>query len=167
MSGAVYTRALSPGRSMTTPVEVFFSYSHADEALRKQLETHLSLLQRQGVIRAWHDRGIAAGQEWKAEIDQHLEQARVILLLVSADFLASNYCYDVEMTRALERHEAREAVVIPIILRKCDWSTAPFARLPSLPEDAKAVTSWPDRDDAWTSVALGIRAAIASLASPR
>ena len=151
---------------MTTPIDVFFSYSHKDEGLRDELATHLALLQRQRVIRSWHDRSIVAGQAWQAAIDEHLEKARIVLLLVSADFLASNYCYDIEMTRALERHDAGEATVIPIIVRDCDWSSAPFARLQALPKDATPVTSWQDRDGAWKSVALGIRAVVEKLANP-
>jgi internalin A len=91
------------------PFEVFISYSHKDEELRKKLETHLSLLKRRGVIGAWQDRRIGAGQEWAGEIDKHLNRAAVILLLVSPDFLASDYCYDLEMKRALERHSAGDA----------------------------------------------------------
>jgi hypothetical protein len=82
------------------PIEIFISYSHKDEALREQLGTHLSLLRREGVIDEWHDRRIDAGQEWAGEIDAHLNSAAVILLLVSADFLASDYCYNLEMKRA-------------------------------------------------------------------
>src|SRR3712207_4980803 len=89
----------------TEALELFYSYSHKDEDLRDELETHLSKLKRQKVISEWHDRGIAAGQEWGGEIDQHLKTADIILLLVSSDFLASNYCYDVELTLAMERHE--------------------------------------------------------------
>src|SRR5690349_5863095 len=103
------------------PVSVFYSYAHQDEALRQQLETHLSLLRRQGLISEWYDRKILPGAEWVGEIDEHLERASIILLLISADFLASDYCYDKEMTRALERHKQGEARVIPIILRPCDW----------------------------------------------
>ena len=99
------------------PIELFISYSHKDDALREQLDTHLSLLKRQGVIEAWHDRRIGAGQEWAGAIDEHLNSAASILLLVSADFLASDYCYDLEMKRALERHDAGDAWVIPVILR--------------------------------------------------
>ncbi len=88
-------------------LEIFYSYAHADEALRQHLETHLSLLRRQGLISEWHDRQILAGDEWARDIDQHLETASIILLLISPDFLASNYCYDIEMERALERHRQR------------------------------------------------------------
>ncbi len=143
-----------------TPVTVFYSYSHADERLREQLEKHLALLRRQGAIAAWHDRQIGAGTEWAGQIDEHLNSAQIILLLVSSDFLASDYCYDVELQRALERHAAGEARVIPVILRSCDWASAPFAKLQALPTDAKPLDTWPSPDVALTDVAKGIRRAV-------
>jgi len=139
---------------------VFFSYSHRDAELRDELAKHLHLLQRQGVIRAWHDRQIGAGTAWRSAIDAHLQTARIILLLVSADFLASDYCFDVEMQRALARHEAGEARVIPVILRAVDWQGAPFAKLQALPTDGKPVMSWANRDEAFLNVAQGIRGAV-------
>ena len=145
------------------PVELFYSYSHKDEELRDELERHLSILKRQGVIAGWHDRRIGAGKEWKGQIDAHLNSAAVILLLVSSDFLASDYCYDVEMKRALERHDAGEARVIPVILRAVDWKGAPFGKLQCLPTDAKPVTSWSNRDEAFRDVAQGIRKAVEEL----
>ena len=137
---------------------VFFSYSHKDESLRDELETHLKLLQRQGVIAVWHDRKIVPSAEWDHEIDVNLERAKIILLLISADFIASDYCWDKEVKRALERHEKKEAVVIPIALRKCDWQGAPFSKLQGLPKNLTPVTAYEDRDAAWTDVATGIRA---------
>jgi hypothetical protein len=132
------------------------------------LEQHLSLLQRQGIIAGWHDRKIGAGEEWKGAIDKNLEEAQVILLLVSSSFLASKYCYDVETKRAVERHDRGEASVIPIILRSCDWHKAPFGKLQALPKDGRAVTSWRNRDEAWTDVAQGIRQAVEAMtARPR
>jgi internalin A len=129
----------------------------------RQLEVHLKLLQRKGVIAPWHDHLIAAGQEWEKQISASLEQADLILLLVSADFIASDYCYDIEMTRALERHEAGEALVIPVIVRDVDWSDAPFGKLQALPKYGKPVTLWYRRDSAWRSVVEGIKAAAAEL----
>ena len=118
-------------------IEVFYSYAHEDEEVVKELRIKRpSILKRQGVIRDWYDREITAGTDWKGQLDQHLNSAGVILLLVSADFLASDYCYDVEMTRALERHDQGEARVIPVLLRKFDgWQGAPFGKIQSLPTD--------------------------------
>lgn len=142
---------------------VFFSYSHADEDLRNQLETQLAMLKRQGVIEAWHDRRIGAGQNIDQAIDKHIDTDDVILLLVSPDFIASDYCYNIEMTRALERHAAGEAIVIPVILRPCDWHPAPFGKLLATPRDGKPVTQWPDRDEAFLQVAKAVRDAAGRL----
>ena len=112
---------------MEESISIFYSYAREDEHLRKKLETHLSLLQQQGLIAAWYDRKISAGPEWAHEINTHLDSAQIILLLVSSSFLASRYCYSSEMVRALQRHEAGTARVIPIILRPVDWENAPFS----------------------------------------
>ena len=120
---------------------VFISYSHADEALRNELEKHLAGLLRQGVITTWHDRRIPPGEDLHGQIDDHLNTADVVLLLVSADFLASDYCYDIEMNRAMERHERGEARTIPVILRPCDWHGAPFGKLMAVPPDGKPVVN--------------------------
>ena len=142
---------------------VFFSYSHVDEALRDQLEKQLAMLRRQGVIETWHDRRIGAGNEIDAAINEHIDSDEVILLLVSPDFLASDYCYDIEMTKALARHEAGTAKVIPVILRACDWHHAPFGKLLAVPRDGKPVTQWPDRDQGFLEVAQAVRAAAEQL----
>lgn len=139
---------------------VFFSYSHVDEGLRDQLEKQLAMLKRQGVIETWHDRRIGAGQNIDHVIDEHMNRDDVILLLVSADFLASDYCYDIEMKRAMERHEAGEAIVIPVILRACDWHHAPFGKLNATPRDGKPITQWPDIDEAFLQVARAVREAV-------
>jgi formylglycine-generating enzyme required for sulfatase activity len=139
-------------------IEVFFSYAHADEALRNELENHLSNLKQQGIIVGWHDRRIPPGREWAEAIDTHIQTAQIILLLVSADFLASEYCSKLEVQQAMARHTAADAcVVIPVILRPCDWHSAPFGRLQALPADGRPITSWPDRDEAFLNVARGIR----------
>ncbi len=121
------------------------------------------MLRREGSIRIWHDREIGAGEEWRGQIDEELEAADLILLLVSASFLASDYCYDVETRRALERHALGEARVVPVIVRPCDWQSAPFAELQAVPTNGKPVTRWEDRDVAWTEIAKGMRRAIAEL----
>ncbi|MEP0947615.1 MULTISPECIES: GUN4 domain-containing protein [Cyanophyceae] len=143
-------------------VTVFFSYSHKDEALRDELANHLEILKWNGDISAWHDRQILPGDEWDREIKGSLNSAQVILLLISSDFIASRYCRDIEITRAMERHESGEACVIPVILRKCMWSFAPFGKLQALPKNAVPVTDsaiWPTKDDAFTNIAEGIRKA--------
>jgi internalin A len=136
---------------------VFVSYSHKDESLRDELETQLKILQRLGVISIWHDRRILPGTDWAAEIDMRIERAKIILLLISADFIASDYCWGIEMTRAMERHDAGEATVVPVMLRECEWDGAPFEKLHGLPKDMKAVTSFDNRDAAWKAIAAGIR----------
>lgn len=145
-------------------IELFYAYAHEDEALRNQLNTHLALLQQQGLIRPWHDREISAGSLWDKEIDAHLKSARILLLLVSPDFIASDYCYGIEMQEALKRHIAGEARVIPIILRHCDWESAPFGKIQALPRDGKPVRAWSDRDAAFTDIAKSIRKVVEELA---
>lgn len=140
-----------------TPLSLFYSYSHCDETLRDQLQAHLSLLKRNGVIEEWHDRRISAGREWEGQIDDKLKNAKIILLLISADFLASDYCYDVEMKFALEVHNQKIARVIPVILRACEWHESQFAKLQAIPRDGKAVTSWNNVDEAFTDIAKHIR----------
>lgn len=139
------------------PQRVFISYASADESLRQELDKHLSLLKRDGVVETWTFRNIDAGADWRSTIDTELEAAEIILLLVSASFIASDYCWNVEMRRALQRHREGRARVIPIILRDCDWSSAPFAAIQALPPAARPVTSWRPRDKAWTLVAEALR----------
>ncbi len=148
-------------------LRLFYSYSHKDEILRDELETHLKILQRQGLIQTWHDRRLVPGDEWVNEIDSNLNRADIILLLISSDFIASDYCYEIELKRAMERHEKGEARVIPVILRPCDWQNTLFNKLSWLPQDGhhQPVTQWGDRDAAWLNVETGIRKAIASLKS--
>jgi hypothetical protein len=152
---------------VSKPIRVFYSYSHADEEYREHLEKHLSILRNNGLISEWHDRRIGAGAEWEQEIDAHLNTAQLILLLVSPDFLASQYCYSVEMTRALERHTTGEARVVPVIIRSVLWKGAPFGKLQALPTDAKAVDRWPNRDHALEDVATGIAEAVAAIKEGR
>lgn len=142
---------------MTSPLSLFYSYSHKDEELRDRLEIHLATLKRQGWVQQWHDRKILPGEKWANKIDENLETAEIILLLVSPDFIASDYCYELEMRRAIERHEATEAIVIPISLRPTDCTGLPFAGLQGLPTDFRPVTKWADQDDAFLDIAQGIR----------
>lgn len=138
-------------------MQLFISYAHADEPHRQKLGKHLSGLRRDGLLDDWHDRKIAAGTEWKGQIADHLNAADVILLLVSADFLASDYCWDVEMKRALERHDEKSARVIPVIVRDCDWKKTPFGKIQAIPANGCPVTRHRDRDRVWTEVAKCLR----------
>lgn len=114
-------------------------------------------MQRQGFIDVWYDRDINAGAEWEREIDKQLKTAQIVLLLISPDFMDSDYCYSIEMKEALERHKRGEANVIPVILRQTYWQEEPIQRLQALPVDARPVKSWPDIDEAFFNVAEGIR----------
>ncbi len=136
---------------------IYCSYAHKDNELRDQLETHLSSLKQQGIINVWHDRDISAGTEWKEETDRYLNRAHIILLLISQHFIASDYHFGIEMKRALERSDAREALVIPIILRPCDWRELPFSKLQVLPFNEKPIIRWTHRDDAYQEIAQAIR----------
>lgn len=138
------------------PLRIFFSYARQDENLRSELENHLKILQRLNLIETWTDRDISAGEEWKSEINTGIENAQIILLLISSDFIASDYCYEIEMKRALERHESGEARVIPIILREVNWKLAPFAHLQPLPTSGRPIVNWGNRDSAWQSVSDGL-----------
>src|SRR5947209_11294330 len=120
------------------------------------LKTHLMPLQRQGLITVWSDSDIHAGANWQEEIEKHLDTAQIILLLVSPDFIASEYCYSKEMTRAMDRYKRNEARVIPIILRPTHWDGTPFATIQALPKDAKPITKWNTEDDALYDVVESI-----------
>lgn len=150
-------------KASNSKITVFFSYSHKDEDLRDELATHLSMLKRKNIIEDWHDRQITAGSDWANAISANLDTADIVLLLVSANFLASDYCYDKEMTRAMERNASGVAIVIPIILKPCDWHDAPFGKLQALPKNTKPVTTWDNRDEAFLDIAQGIRVAVERL----
>ena len=149
---------LAAGGGAGSTLKVFVSYSHADEGLKDAVMKHLKPLERMGLITAWHDRKLLAGDVWDKEISRNLEEADIVLLLVSIDFINSKYCYDVELDRALERDAEGSCRVVPVILRGCLWQHSPFAKLQALPRDGKPAASWPDLDEAFANVAEGIRA---------
>lgn len=144
-------------RTSQRPVRVFISYSHGDEPYRERLEINLTLLQRQGLIESWHDRRICAGDDWDHAISAELEAADVVLLLISADFLASDYIWERELNRAMVRHEAGDVRVIPILIRHCDLEGTPFQKLQAVPAKMRPVNSWTDPDEAWAEVTRAIR----------
>ena len=137
-------------------LRLFISYSHRDQEFAEALRTHLKSLERTGVVEVWYDRMIPAGAIWRGEIDRNLEGAHVIIILLSADFFESDYCYQGEMGRALERNRAGEALVIPVVVRAVVWENSPLGELQALPEGARPVVEWEYPDRAWTSVVLGI-----------
>jgi TIR domain len=137
--------------------KVFISYSHKDEHYREELEKHLVMLRRNGLVQTWTDRKILPGQEWSKEINTELEASNIILLLISSDFLASDYCFDIEVKQAMKQHEKGTSIVVPIILRPCDWHDAPFGILQGLPKDAKPIKEYPDIDSAFLEVVKGLK----------
>lgn len=142
---------------MDRKIKLFLSYSHEDEEMKMQLDKNLVMLKRSGKIEVWQDRMLMGGEVWDAAIARELAAADIILLLISADFNNSQYIWDKELKIALERHQRNEARVIPIILRTCEWSEMPYAGLQALPTGGKPISSFADRDVAYTDVAKGIR----------
>lgn len=137
-------------------LKLFISYCHADEEYKTELIKHLEPLKKLNLIDTWHDRKITAGSNIDHAINAHLKVADIVLLLISIDFINSNYCYDTELALALERHKNKEARIIPIILRDCMWNLTPITNLLALPNDAKPVSSFGNRDEAYVQIANGI-----------
>lgn len=138
-------------------INIFCCYAHKDKLLRDALRAHLGLLSRLGHINVWYDGEILPGSIWEKSISDQLDSAQIILLLISADFVNSDYCYSIEMKRALERHRLGDACVIPILLRPVDFEGAPFASLEMLPPRAKPVMKWSNRDEAFMHIAQEVR----------
>ncbi|MEM6338427.1 MAG: toll/interleukin-1 receptor domain-containing protein, partial [Pseudomonadota bacterium] len=140
----------------TKSLQLFIAYAREDEDIRKKLETHLKGLERRKLISSWHDGKIIAGQEWNKRIKDKLQQADIVLFLVSASFIASDYCYEIEMNAALTRHAEGKTKVIPIITKPCHWNDEPFAKLQVLPNEGKAITTWTNYDMPLSRVATEI-----------
>lgn len=139
-------------------MRAFISYSHQDVDALKRLHVHLANLRREGRVNTWFDREILAGNVLDDEISQQLEAADLFLLLVSPDFIASNYCVEREMQRALERHDAGEAQVVPIIIEPCEWAAMPeLRRLKAVPKDGVPVSEWANTNNAYLNVVQEIR----------
>jgi CheY-like chemotaxis protein len=154
------------------PVTLFYSYAHEDESLRDELQGHLKILERRGLLAPWHDRKIVAGQDWSHEIDANLRSAELVLLLISKDFIGSDYIMGTELHAAMQRHATQQTVVVPIVVRAVDLdpedaSDMPFLKLQGLPTGLRPVTSWPNRDEAWTDVAKGLRATVKGIRDRR
>ena len=164
--GARGAQARAAGREATAApqcLQIFCSYSHKDSKYRAELEAHMANLLSQGVVKVWHDRLIRPGTDWAHDIDRNLDQANIVMLLVSADFMASRYCMGIELKRALERQSSEAVRVVPVLVRDCDLAGAPFGQLQWLPTGAKPVKRWTDRDSAWTDVVKGLRKVVEDL----
>jgi hypothetical protein len=146
-------------------ITVFYSYARKEKQLRDRLAAHLTLLKRQGFIADWSDQDVKPGQEWRKEVSKKLESADIILLLVSPSFIETNYCESTEVDIALQRHEAGEAWVIPILLRSVDWESSAIGKLQALPYNLKPVDLWSNRDSAFTEISKNIRSLVMDLRS--
>lgn len=152
-----------PPEIPSRPYDIFLSYSHADEPLMTLVREHLVLYDRMGKIRKWWDRKLLPGTPLDGSITSYLSSSDIILLFVSASFLASDYCYEVEMQQALRQHADGRSVVVPVILRHCRWQDAPFGHLLALPTDGRPLTAWPDRDEAAKNIADGVMRVVSDL----
>ena len=165
-------QANQPSTMASEPVSIFFSYSRKDEALMRELESHLEPLRLSRLIESWHDGCITPGEEWEPQIKENLQKAQIILLLISVNFISSKYCNTVELTQAIKRHKSGDALVIPLILKPCMWHPIPvgemtLGELQALPKDALPVTSWKDPDEAYTNIAEGLYEKILQLQQER
>jgi hypothetical protein len=143
-------------------VNVFISYSHKDELIKEELENHFSGLRRNGLINDWNDRMIQAGDLWEAEIKEKLNNAEIVIFLVSSDFMASNYIHNVEIKNAMERHNSSLIKIIPVIARPCDFASLPISNIQALPKNAKAITLWENKDEAYLDVVNQFKKLLAS-----
>ncbi len=150
---------------MGKPFRTFCCYAREDQNFLHNLKKHLISLEREELIIVQADIDISPGTEWEQAIYHHLEAADIILLLVSASFIASDYCFNKEMRRAIARHEQKVARVVPVIIRPASWQSMPFGKLQVLPEDAKPVSTWKNPDEAFLSITEGIRTLVQELAT--
>jgi hypothetical protein len=144
------------------PLSLFLSYAHADAGIAETLRKHLAPLRHEGIVHDWQDRDIRPGERWDDEISTQLESADIVVALVSADFVASDYAYGRELRRALELHHLRDLVLVPVIARDCLWQNLPIGALQALPDGARPITSWSDQDAAYVTVVRGIESAARS-----
>jgi len=148
-------------------IDIFIAYSHNDLHHKDELKKFLRPLLREGRISLWDDFDIEAGQDWDAKIKERLYGADLVLLLVSSDSLASDYFYGKEVTVSLERHARGESIVVPVILRHCDWAETPLGSLEALPEKGRPVVEWPTRDQAFQDVVSRLRRVVEGLEQRR
>ena len=144
-------------------IKVFLSYSHRDEEYKKELDKHLAVQRKSGKIETWNDRKLVAGTHIHEEIDEKLIEADLIILLLSSDFFDSDYCYGRDMSKALELNDYGKNIIVPVIVRPCDWLDSPLRNIVALPEDGRPISKWGDVDEAYLNVVNGIKKAIAEL----
>ncbi len=142
---------------MSKGQKIFISYSHFDEHALERFNKHLAMLKRDGLILEWFDQKILAGGDIDSEISKHLDECELFIPLVSPDFLASTYCYENEMTRALERHDRGTMRVVPVIIQACEWKASPLKKLKALPRDGKPIADWRNENNAWLDVVTQLR----------
>lgn len=144
-------------------IKLFISYAHEDEKFKDELEKHLKPLQRNGVVESWNDRKILPGKEWDDSIKIEIENADIILFLISPDFIASDYIHDTEIKNALDRYAKKEVIIIPVIIRPTDFSYLEISKFQALPKDGKPITTWSNVDEAWHNVVIQLRRVFESL----
>ncbi|MCP4306794.1 MAG: toll/interleukin-1 receptor domain-containing protein [bacterium] len=165
LAGATKLSQIVDATPKKAAVDIFVSYSHADNKIKNDLLKHLAPLSRLSLVRHWHDDEIKPGDEWQKAIADKLRSSQIVLLLISSDFISSKYCYEKELDGAMKRHKAKEMAVLPVILRPCLWQDLQFGKLQALPNNGRAITSWGNLDEALTNVATGVREAVQSLQS--
>ncbi|HEX7735487.1 MAG TPA: TIR domain-containing protein [Ktedonobacteraceae bacterium] len=148
----------APAEQKAGATEIFLLYAHEDEDLKEQFLKHMAILRRSQQAMIWHDGDIQGGEEIHKEVDAHMTSAKIILMLISASFIASDYCYGEQMEVAMRRHKEGTAKVVPIIIKPVDWKGTPFDILQAVPHSGKPISTWNNRDEAWLEVVRAIKA---------
>ena len=141
-------------------LHLFFSFVKQDQSYLDEIEKGLTMLKRQGYISIWDERMISAGAEWRREVEEHLDLADIILLLISQDYLNSDFSYEIELKRAMERYNAGGVRIIPILINPCDWKQSPFSQLQVLPKNLKSVSEWQDQQAAIRDIVKNVQIAV-------
>jgi len=152
-----------PNKKKSSTIKIFFSYSHKDETYKEELDTHFTALKRSQKIKTWNNCEILAGQTWSDEIERELSEANIILLLISADFIASDYISEVVIQKSLQMENIGKARVIPIFCRPCDLEGMPFTQLEGLPNNKKPISDFENKDKAYLEIVEGIKKVIDDL----
>lgn len=159
---AITKKKLGEYEAMDKRVKVFLSYSHADEKYKEELDKHFAALKRTDKIETWNDRKLVPGCQLDEDIKKHLCEDDIIILLISSDFIASDYCYNIEMSKAIERSKRQECIVIPIIVRPCLWWETPLKEILALPKDGKPISQYENSDEAYLEVVSAVNKMLGS-----